>query len=794
MLRTRWRKVLRDIWHNKTRTILVTLSIAVGVMGIGMISGSRAILSRDMPAAHAASNPYHAVLRTDPFDKTLPESVARTPGIENAEGRRTVSLRLAVGPDAWETLILIVVPDFDNMRISQIEHLAGAWPPPKRTVLLERASLHFLGVEIGDTVRVQLPDGEERALRVSGSVHDVSQVPTLFSGEVQGFITPETAELLGRTPDFDQLLFTVEENGQDREHILRMVETVREKVERSGRTVYGEYVPEPGKHWANDEVTAMLFLLTALGILALLLSGFLVINITSAILTQQIGQIGVMKAMGAQRGQLVSIYLGAVLIFGVLSLGVGVPLGALGALGLTRYMASLLNFDVQSYGMGPQVLLLEVGVGIVTPLVAALVPVWTGTRITVREAISSYGLGRGHFGSGWIDGAIARVRGVPRPVLLSLRNTFRRKGRLLLVLITLTLASSIFISVLSVQESLLLTLDDALRYWQYDIRVGFARPHRMEAIESEALQVPGVVAVEGWGFRDVVRQRSEDEYSDTLLMIAPPLGSTFIDPIVLEGRWLRPDDEYGVVINSDLRKEEPDLHVGGEIVLEIDERETVWRIVGLVKQPLSGPFLYVNYPTFARVTGDVGRIGSVRIETERHDAAYQAEVAQALESHFESRGMGVSTTVTTAQERQRSADQLNIIVVFLLIMAVLLAVVGGLGLMGVMSINVLERTREVGVIRAIGASNRSVLQIIIVEGIVIGLLSWLIGALLALPLGQLLASQVGQLFLGTPASYVFSGRGALLWLLIVVALSALASFLPAWNASRVTVRDTLAYQ
>jgi putative ABC transport system permease protein len=77
---------------------------------------------------------------------------------------------------------------------------------------------------------------------------------------------------------------------------------------------------------------------------------------------------------------------------------------------------------------------------------------------------------------------------------------------------------------------------------------------------------------------------------------------------------------------------------------------------------------------------------------------------------------------------------------------------------------------------------------------VIGLLSWLIGAALALPLGQLLATQVGQLILGTPASYVFSARGALLWLVIVVLLSTLASFLPAWNASRVTVRDTLAYQ
>lgn len=85
----------------------------------------------------------------------------------------------------------------------------------------------------------------------------------------------------------------------------------------------------------------------------------------------------------------------------------------------------------------------------------------------------------------------------------------------------------------------------------------------------------------------------------------------------------------------------------------------------------------------------------------------------------------------------------------------------------------------------------------IVEGILIGLLSWLIGAFVSLPLGKLLSlsDQVGTLFLDAPAaSYTFSSSGALLWLGIMVVLSAFASFLPAWNAARLAVRETLAYQ
>ena len=130
----------------------------------------------------------------------------------------------------------------------------------------------------------------------------------------------------------------------------------------------------------------------------------------------------------------------------------------------------------------------------------------------------------------------------------------------------------------------------------------------------------------------------------------------------------------------------------------------------------------------------------------------------------------------------------------LLVMAVLLAVVGGLGLMGTMSINVLERTREIGVMRAIGASNGAILRIVMVEGVMIGAVSWLLAFVLALPFSVLLSNLVGQAFVRSALNFSFSLTGALLWLGVVTALAALASCLPAWNASRVTVRDVLAYE
>ncbi len=129
-----------------------------------------------------------------------------------------------------------------------------------------------------------------------------------------------------------------------------------------------------------------------------------------------------------------------------------------------------------------------------------------------------------------------------------------------------------------------------------------------------------------------------------------------------------------------------------------------------------------------------------------------------------------------------------------MVMAFLLATVGSLGLVGTMSINVLERRREIGVLRAIGASTRSVLRIFVIEGVLIGVLSWAGALLLSQPLSRILSRIVGMTFAKLPLSYVFDLRAPLLWLIVVIAVSALASLAPARNAADLTVRETLTYE
>ncbi|MGL4650995.1 MAG: ABC transporter permease, partial [Caldilineaceae bacterium] len=351
-----------------------------------------------------------------------------------------------------------------------------------------------------------------------------------------------------------------------------------------------------------------------------------------------------------------------------------------------------------------------------------------------------------------------------------------------------------FIGVFSVRASLYRTMADAFDYWNYEVSIDFARPYRADFLTEAALEVPGVRAAEAWGFRNGIRIRPDDSESDNILLIAPQPETQLLDPTLLEGRWLLPDDESAVVINTDLLADEPDLRVGDTMVLELDGRETEWTVVGLVRSVMAGPFAYANYPYFGSVVREVGQASTLNVALDSDDRDNQIAMAQVLDQHFEALGLRVASAESTAQTQARVANQFGVLIVFLAIMALTLAIVGALGLMGTMSINVLERRREIGVMRSIGASTAAVMQIVIVEGVFIGALSWAMGALLAFPLGHLLSDAVGAGFINSELTWNYSVGGAAGWLAVMALIAAAASFVPARSAARLTVREVLAYE
>lgn len=792
------RKILNDLWLNKTRTVLIVLTIALGVFAVGTISRSAEILSRDLAQSYASANPASAKLVTDrTFNNDLVEAVRKLPGVQEAEARHTLSVQVKVGPDEWHSLSLMTRADYTDLRVNKVHPEEGLWPPPRGSILLERSSVSFLPSN-SQTLLIELPNRKQREVLLGGLVHDLTRFPSNFSSVLYGYINPKTLQDLDGTRGYNELQLRIA--STDRAEVLRVVEQVTEKMVASGLVVTNRQIFDPSKPPLNDIIQALLFLLGALALLSLMLSAFLVINTITALLAREVRQIGMMKAIGASRSHVMSIYVGMVFIVGLLAWVLSVPFASLASRGLTLLLTTLLNFDIISFDVPRRVYLLDIATSLLVPLLVGFIPLLNGTRVSVKEAVSYTG-GENKFGSSWIDDLLNRIRFLPVTLLYALRNIFRHKQRLALTLLTLSLASAIFISIVSVRASLLLTLEDVAAYWQQDIKIFFTRPYRFNKLEPAALSVPGVIQVEPRLLKKALRLYPDGSAGQqNITVFGVPPTSPFIEPTVIEGRWLLPEDKNAIVLNIEILQEETDIAVGDHITLEIEQRELNWQVVGIITGQIVGggrlmaPIAYTNYSYLGQATRSVGEISQILIETERHETLFQTDVSRTLVKHFRDLGLQTGLTQLNSEVRATLENVFGILLTLIFIMGILLAIVGGLGLMTMMSLSVLERTRELAVLRAIGGTSQIVTQIVIIEGLFIGLLSWLFGALLALPLSKLLSDNLGLIFLKVPLTYHFPISGVLIWLMIMMILSALASFLPARSASQVSVNQALSYE
>ncbi|MFO7622770.1 MAG: FtsX-like permease family protein, partial [Anaerolineales bacterium] len=391
-----------------------------------------------------------------------------------------------------------------------------------------------------------------------------------------------------------------------------------------------------------------------------------------------------------------------------------------------------------------------------------------------------------------------QLRGVPRPLLISLRNTFRRKGRLLLTMTTLTLGGAIFIATFNVQVSLSDYIDRVSRYFLADVNLTLDRPYRIERIAQELKNVPGVAWVEGWAEAPSQLILEDGSSGDSIVLIGAPADSALIEPILISGRWFQPGDENAIVLSELFQARFPDLRPGDTLRLMVNGRETDWVVVGFFQLAgKSGGFLaYTNYDYLSNLISQPFKASLYRIvsSTEGLSEDEQEQLRQDVEAHLRQRGYRMTDLSTGLLLRSSSSEGLNVLTIFLLIMASLTALVGSIGLTGTMSMNVMERTREIGVMRAIGASDGILMRMILAEGTIIGLASWLLGSLLAFPISKLMSDTVSQALFDAPSDFGFTLTGFLIWLGVVLLLSVFASLLPARTATRLTIREVLAYE
>jgi putative ABC transport system permease protein len=788
-MRVIWRKIWRDMVHNKARTLMVVLSIAVGVFALGTIFGAHSAIGERLAQSHQAWIPVHITFWGWPFDQAVEDVVLHEAAVADAERLIDTSMRWKLeGETDWRDADLYARQDYAAQRIGRVELRQGAWPTD-RTLAVENQTYRHFDIPLGSTVIVQV-GRRERRLQVVGVVRDPDAGPPQFGDEPVFFTTPDTAAWLNGAY-FNRIDVRLA-SYESMEDARQVIDQLAERVERVGMSVsvYGRWLRDPDGHWFQEDVDTVYVILMVLGGLGLGLSAFLIVNTMNAIVSQQVWQIGVMKVVGATVGRVVSVYLLTALIYGGLALLLAVPLGALGAHLLARWILDIVNVAAGPLRFSPGAVGIQIVVGLCVPLLAALAPVAGGARITAHRAIGTYGLGGG-FGRGWFDRLIGHVR-LPRPTALSLRNTFRRKARVLLTLSTLVLGGAMFIMVMSVGESLDNTLDVLFQDFGDDVSVWCNRPYHVDRLIEVAESVPGVVDAEVWQrYGTMIKLTGGGERYIGLWAVPPD--SEMVHPRIVSGRALLPDDERAIVLSHKIALDEG-FQVGDEVRFDVAGEETVWTVVGLVRSARDEADSFVPFDALTRALGRFNRGNNVRVASTRHDAESQQRLLSELNDAYNARNMELGYVESASQVRADRRGGFDIVLYLLLAMAILFAVVGSIGLMGTMSINVIERRREIGVMRATGATSHAIAGIFVVEGVLLGLLSWLFAVPLSYPGSRLFSDVVSDVLFAVPFEFVYSVRGMVLWLVSVALLSAAASLWPALRATQISVRESLAYE
>lgn len=803
MSRPRWIKLYRDLLLARGRMVMLVVAIAASIFGVGLMLTTYTVMTREMTVNYMSINPGSAFIELDQVDEALVAAVRQRPEIADAEATDWVTGRVEIGQDQWMPMRLFVVPDFNVMRINRVKPQAGTFPPPPATLLVEREVLPMLKAKIGDALTVQTQNGTRQPITISGTVHDPGLAPAWQEQTVYGYVTPATIAKLGETPTLHILKITVREQPATIATIETTAAQLATWLKTQGRTIHEIRIPPPNQHPHQSQMNTVMIVLLTFSLMALILSAILSATMIGGLLAQQIRQIGMMKAIGARSGQIAGMYLVLVAGLGTLAVIIGTPFGIAAGRGFSTVVAKLLNLAIYSdevplwlYG----VLLL---MGILLPVTVAVFPIRRAARVTVRETLTDYGVTATAFGTSRLESWLSRIQGVNRTLALAFRNAFRRRARLILSLSLLGAAGAMFMAGINTRSAWEGYLRQAAAERHYDLEVRFNNPQTTDRIVALLSSLPGVAKVEAWGWSpaavlrpnglDIVRTYPDGGHGSFTLRATPP-DSTFISTPMLSGRWLQHDDTNGVVLNQNAAALFPNATPGSEIGLLIEGKPITVRVVGIIRQILSPATAYVIPEVYATAAQEAPQTtNAVRVAMTASDAGTLDATTRRIEAALASANVSIDVAVSEALLDEAISGHVLVFIVALLLIAAVMAVVGLLGLTSSMSTSVIERTREFGIMRSIGAQSRTVLQNVIYEGVFIGLMSWLIAVPLSVPVSLGLSSYLGMMAFRAPLPLTVSLMGLGVWLVVLLAGSIVASAFPAQQASKLTVRETLSY-
>lgn len=777
MSRPRYAKLRRDVRAAWGRVALMVVAVAVSLTAVGAMLTARTVVLREAAANYAVTDPASATLEVEgDLPAALLDQVRAQPGVTGVATRQTVAARVRVG-DAWRVMLLFVIDADDPLHIARFDVEQGSWPPPGDGILLERSALAVLGNPASLTVTA--PNGARGTFTVTGVVHDAALAPASQERTGYGYLTPAGLSRLGLTATMNQLKVVIP-GTQD--VVDAKARELAAWLAANGHSVHDIKAPPAGRHPHQNQVDTVTLLFLGFAFAALILAAVVVSTTLGGMLAQQIRQIGVLKTLGATTRQIYGLYL--LLSFAVAATAtlLAIVPFVLAGRALTGMIADTLNLNITDSSAPWWVFAVLIAAGLSVPLLIAFVPLARAARTTVRAALDHRGVTS--------DGRRPHLTGGNRLLTFAVRNTLRRRGRLALTLVLLTAGGALFTTGLNTAGAWNAWVENGLARRSYDAELRLAQAVPVERLTALLHGVGGLSAVEPVSTLPATPVRSGQvevlrTYPDgghgAFNLTALPADSRLVDFELMSGRWLRPGETDAVVLNQGAATRLGGPALGEQVVFSMEGRQVPLRVAGVVAEVGGPATAYTAASPDAAAT-------AVRLAYIRPGVLDRAEEA------LTAAGVHVQTIIPTRELRAAIDEHVMIFIQTLTALAVLMAVVGALGLASAMGIAVTERTREFGILQTVGATPRTVRLTIVLEGLIIGLAGSLIALAAGIPLSAWIGGFLGRLSFGLPLPLELSATGMAAWVVLGLAAAAAATFTAARRASRLTIREILAYE
>lgn len=776
-------KSIKDVTRRKLRTGLTVAGIAIGVLGLTAVGVASSQLKTTLQSTNDTSGLPDIQFITAPASASVVDVLNGRPNVKVVQAQTYVPGRWST-TTGHATLTIVGLSNFNDQEFNKFSVKAGQLPGPNE-ILMEAGDRSLKSFDVGDQIELQV-SGSPVSLRVSG----IAQTPGVASASINGrgfaYMRQDDLQALYKVPgpnvfnirltDFGQRAASAEELAQvlQANNVVVLQSTVGHDITGGGSSL----------------LDGIFIVMNVLSLIALLLSVFLLLSTITTLLAEQVPIIGTMKAIGASRGQVMRNYLAGVAIYGIAGTVIGFGLGLLAGALIVGWFGSLLGLYAGSFSIPPALVVEAIVVGVGVPLLAALIPLNAGTKITVKQALSGYGVEHraSRHGGAW-SRAVALLFGfLPQTVQFGARNVFRRRVRAVLTVIALAISGAAFLAVQTTSASFDNVLKLVFDNYHADVWASLSNPQPLDKVQPLVASVPGVNQVDPGSFSTVQTKWGQAE------VVGLPPNSRVYRQNVLQGRWFTAEDQGAVLINESVA-EKTGLKVGDSINFHNDLNTGQWQIIGVARDynnplglgimlaPLSQVNAFQHLPSTFVQTMLITSTSSSQADIDALSKRVDDTLAQA--------GLQASVTTTAAGI---AADQSAFLILYVLFYSVvaIVALVGAIGLFNALAMGVLERRREIGILRSMGATGRKVAQVFLAEGVGLGVVGWLAGIVIGIPAAFGFIALLSSVLLRVPFS--FNPMSLVVMLAFIVAVASIASLGPVWVASRVKIAQTLRYE